>query len=226
MRSSRTFGIASTEGRRHPASAEDGNVRGASRGSDGRVVVLADCFDCRNRRAALGLRLESVGLASSDPKGDLRGAREANERRSSVTRRPSGLAQAIFAPGGEEGIIVDGRRSDPDRSSSLTRRRRKRIWLPGPSTLVVGETGRDRGRQRPCHELGSRSTKPRPSSVVRRGCRSQHPPGTNDAPAVSARGSPRTQHRGVVATPKLEARRQARLYSGGSPSASAKGERR
>jgi hypothetical protein len=192
-RSSRSFGMASVEERLHPVGAEEGNLRGANWGSNDRVVVLAGCFGCRSRRAALGHRLENDGLVSAF-RGVTRGARkEANERREPgrhtpgasgaqrgntvspgrgpfMTLRTSRIAQASRLCG-DERVFVDGRRSDPEKSLSLTGRRRTRIWLPAKPACQVGRARQE--RQRPCHERGSRSTKPRPCGVVRRSCRSQ-----------------------------------------------------
>jgi len=192
-RRSRSSGIASVEERLHPVRAEEGNLRGADWGSNDHVVVLAGCFGCRSRRAALGHRLESDGLASAF-RGVTRGARkEANERRAPGRQKPR--------------CLVDGRRSDPEKSLSLTRRRRTRIWLPAKPGLPGGT-----GATRASEAMSRARIAVDKTAFVRR--RSEElsiaaPPGTDDAPKAL-----RKDRRGVVTKPKLEARRQARLYPG------------
>jgi len=70
------FGLAGTQ-----SGVEEGNLHGADRGSGGPAVVLADCVDCRSRRAAHGPRLRAPGLASALSRSPATAAPEAKARR-------------------------------------------------------------------------------------------------------------------------------------------------
>jgi hypothetical protein len=77
--------------------------QGADRGSGRPSVVLADCVDCRSRRAAHGPRLRAPGLASTAPARSPSGVRgglhqEAKRRRVPV-EAPDRVAQAAREPG-------------------------------------------------------------------------------------------------------------------------------
>jgi len=113
------------EARPHLDRKQEGNLLGAGRGSKDLQRVLADCFGCRSRRAAPGPSGNAKGLAPRPWKGNLPGARGANGR-----RKPARGGEVVrTVAGSRKRALVDGRRSGPTKSSSLTRRRRKRIWL-------------------------------------------------------------------------------------------------
>lgn len=83
--------------------AEEGNLQGADRGSGRPAVVLADCVDCRSRRAAHGPRLRAPGLASTaparSPSGGRGGLHQEAKRRRVPVEAPDRAAQAAREPG-------------------------------------------------------------------------------------------------------------------------------
>jgi hypothetical protein len=136
-----------------------GDHRSGARGSNDSSVVLVDRFGCRSRHAARGpsrpqvksLRIQSVGLAT-------RCESNSSWRKSAGSRVPAAKpgdrwrAPNQSSPresGSSREHNVDGRRSGPEKLSSLTRWRSKRFWFlargSGRSRVLAG---RDRERQR------------------------------------------------------------------------------
>jgi len=124
--------------------------RRANRGSGDRAVVLAECFGCRSRRAALGpLRLTAAGLASPPMERWGERASEAGSRRQSCENgggfpsRPGASGPCVHgAIRGRaaredrvEGALVEGRRPGPWRQPSLTRRRAEADLVCGAGWL-------------------------------------------------------------------------------------------
>jgi len=121
------------------------------------VVVLAGCLGCRSRRAALGPGRKTMGLASGSPYGRLSRQSSAESRiavaKATSTRAASNetgdrLPVIPYAYGESpkrkgEGELVDGRRSDPARSSSLTSRRRR--WIQRPHAKGIRSRDQVRG---------------------------------------------------------------------------------
>jgi hypothetical protein len=116
---------------------------------------------------------------------------------------------------GEEGALVEGRRPDSWRPSSLTRRRLKRIWLFTKAGL--------RPRGGGARHRASEATLPARLAVENTAA-GRH---RSEGPSIAApartercscpcdlRGSGPGARREVATTPKLEGRRQAKLHSG------------
>lgn len=199
--------------------AEEGNLQGADRGSGGRAVVLADCIDCRNRRAALGPRLRAPGLASAAPARSPSGARdglhhEAKPRRVPV-EAPDRAARAAREPGRgstrrwkapwsyqavafDEAVVEAGLVARGSGGRPRGRRRARRVATEGVRGHVACSV---RGR-----EHRDRERLPEGLSIAA-------PPGPGGAVLGWNLGPKPPDHRREVATkPKLEGRRQAKLH--------------
>jgi len=204
--------------------------------------VLADRCGCRSRRAALGPCRKGSGSSLWLPRSGVR-APAAKRRRKPVRGGEShehassesggGLlvipradAQASACSG--EGALGDGRRPGPvqanvfDETAAEPGRRSRRRGCGSDAGSAI-RRGRDRGRQRLRHELGTRSKTPRPGGAARRSRRSglrqdrapPHTPRTRSAPVPRHRARLRTMS-GTMTTMVV-----TKAEAGGSPSSEA-----
>jgi hypothetical protein len=127
-----------------PGPSPRGQPCGQGWGSRDLPHALADCFDCRSRRATLGPRRTRGGLAPRSRRGDSSWQCGAKARRKPVR---GGEAVGTVA-GSREGALGDGRRSDPAKAPALTSGCGSRVWLAAKLGFGPADTARDRGRQR------------------------------------------------------------------------------
>lgn len=167
----------SRRGRRKPPRRKARKPPAAKRCSRGRprarwagfgrcAVVLADCFDCRSRRAARGpLPIRPAGEEPVDRSGSSlqressggEGASEAGSR--AANPRDRWRARCV-RESGQSRALVDGRRPGPGKPQSLTRLRWKRSWCFAEARFVRVEAGRETGRQRFSRRPCERPTTP------------------------------------------------------------------
>jgi hypothetical protein len=193
--------------------------QGVDRGSGGRAVVLADCIDCRSRRAALGPRLRAPGLASASParapSGERDGLQQEAKPRRVPVEAPDRAAQAAREPGRgstrrwkapwsdqavafDEAVVEAGLVARGSGGRPRGRRRARRVATEGVRGRVAcsvhGREHRDRERL------------PEGLSIAA-------PPGPGGAVLGWDLGlEPPDHRREVVTKPKLEGRRQAKLH--------------
>jgi len=197
-----------------------GRSRGRARGLFGLQKSTSGAWS-RSRDHGSSLWLSSGRLSGQSSAGSRIAVAKATSTRAASNETGDRLLVIPRAYGESpkragEGEIVDGRRSDPARSSSLTSRRRR--WIQRPHAKGIRSRdqvrgGSREGRQRLRRKLGLRLKTPRPGDSARRSNRSKL---RQDRAASGSRGYPGPQPRvprdELRQRLKLEVRRQAKLH--------------